>query len=325
MRLPLPPDTCNEKANMPLRHGFHHQLRIAWTGHARLTKLRLTAHEWQEETEPFCEPCEAPESDITGVACCDTALFAYHSLFYSVAASASCEDDQELTAIDELPAWLSVSGSTLVVEAGHFTATTQAAADALASAYVTEYLADGLESGALVCGDVPCFDPGTTRPYIEDWETFGFACSGCSSGVSIPEWDGYLPLNDFLGHPAGGTNCYYHSDALFSFSAPAYGLLEFNAELSWDDANSRWTLILYCYDTPPAPEPFHQFRMFWFGHFATGPGHSPAGTYVIDTGTPANFPGIIPGGDPAEEGDHPYVLACRSATPATITITMSTP
>lgn len=171
MRLPLPPDTCNEKANMPLRHGFHHQLRIAWTGHARLTKLRLTAHEWQEEAEPFCEPCEAPESDITGVACCDTSLFAYRSLYYSASVSVSCEDDQELIENDELPSWLSVSGSSLVLTSGYFTASTQASADALALAYVTDYLANGLETGALDCG-LP--DPDLPIPLSIEGEGCGF-------------------------------------------------------------------------------------------------------------------------------------------------------
>ena len=77
MRLPLPGESCNSRVNMPFRHGFEFQCRLAWTGHASINRLRLVAHETQEDTLPFCEPSES--TDSTGITCCDTSLWSYSS------------------------------------------------------------------------------------------------------------------------------------------------------------------------------------------------------------------------------------------------------
>lgn len=76
-RLPLPSEDCNARDNSPYRKGYEHQVRVAWTGHARIDKLRLVAHEIQEDTLPFCQPSEA--TDTAGINCCDSDLFSYRS------------------------------------------------------------------------------------------------------------------------------------------------------------------------------------------------------------------------------------------------------
>lgn len=51
-----------------------------------------------------------------------------------------------------LPANLTIDGTTLTVAAGAFSAPTQAAADALAQAYVTNFFNAGIADGSLMCG-----------------------------------------------------------------------------------------------------------------------------------------------------------------------------
>lgn len=70
----------------------------------------------------------------------------------SAAQSISCGGDGDLNNLLPLPDNLSISGPTLTVEEGAFSATTQVAADALALAYVTDYFNEGILAGTLVCG-----------------------------------------------------------------------------------------------------------------------------------------------------------------------------
>lgn len=76
-RLPLPSEDCNSHDNSPFRKGYEHQMRLSWVGHARIDKLRLIAHELQEDTLPECPVCE--EEDADGIDCCDSELFSYTS------------------------------------------------------------------------------------------------------------------------------------------------------------------------------------------------------------------------------------------------------
>lgn len=78
MRLPLPTDDCNERVNLPLRHGFKHQVRIAWEGKSRLTRFRSVSHIFSEDVSPACP--ESEPTDTAGVTCCDTSLWSYRSL-----------------------------------------------------------------------------------------------------------------------------------------------------------------------------------------------------------------------------------------------------
>lgn len=77
MRLPLPTESCNARVNSPFRQGFEFQCRLAWTGHVRIERLMLVAHQLQEDSLPACEPTE--ETDTDGITCCDTSLFSYQS------------------------------------------------------------------------------------------------------------------------------------------------------------------------------------------------------------------------------------------------------
>lgn len=77
MRLPLPSESCNPKLSMPFRSGFEFQMRLKWTGHARIKKVRLIAHQEQEDVFPFCEPSES--TDTEGMTTCESTLFDYQS------------------------------------------------------------------------------------------------------------------------------------------------------------------------------------------------------------------------------------------------------
>ena len=76
-RLPLPSDSCNAKDNAPFRNGYEFQMRLLWTGRARIDRLRLIAHELQEDVLPSCPECET--EDAEGVAVCDSELYSYRS------------------------------------------------------------------------------------------------------------------------------------------------------------------------------------------------------------------------------------------------------
>ncbi len=58
MRLPQPPDSCEEGDNKPMRLGYEHQVRLEWTGRARVKSFRAHAYE-QSESAFGCQPSES--------------------------------------------------------------------------------------------------------------------------------------------------------------------------------------------------------------------------------------------------------------------------
>lgn len=72
MQFPEPPEACETGDNKPMRLGYEHQLRLAWTGHARVRALRVHAHE-QEERAFGCAPTNASRE----IECCDIDPLAY--------------------------------------------------------------------------------------------------------------------------------------------------------------------------------------------------------------------------------------------------------
>lgn len=78
MPLPLPPQECaGHGVDRPATLAYEHQLRIAWTGHARIKKVRVVARQVDEDTVPPCAPTES--ADTTGLDNCSGALYDYDS------------------------------------------------------------------------------------------------------------------------------------------------------------------------------------------------------------------------------------------------------
>lgn len=90
----------------------------------------------------------------------------------------SCINHGALTSSVPLPANLSISGSTLTVAPGSFSASTQSAANALAAQYVTDYMNAGLASGELTCCETQWeIGQGLVYPPTAAPPTAGFSTS----------------------------------------------------------------------------------------------------------------------------------------------------
>jgi len=98
-----------------------------------------------------------------------TVRFGGGPVFASESQGVSCASGNDLVAFITLPANLSISGPTLTVAAGAFSAATQEEANALAASYVTTFMSDGLASGDLEC--------------VPAWV---FSATGCGSTSAMP-------------------------------------------------------------------------------------------------------------------------------------------
>lgn len=72
-RLPKPLEACDSVTNKPLNIGAEFQAKITVTGHCRLKRWELIAHDVQEEVTGLCAPNESCKT----VECCDNSDLSY--------------------------------------------------------------------------------------------------------------------------------------------------------------------------------------------------------------------------------------------------------
>lgn len=124
--------------------------------------------------------CFSSVSLAEAISCCNEVPPPVVVPVSSNAQSVSCDEGTALVSNVDLPDNLSISGSTLTVAAGSFSAPTIAEANTLAAAYVSSFLDAGLASGDLEClPDNPWVI--TPNPCIPD----GIITVGNSASLSI--------------------------------------------------------------------------------------------------------------------------------------------
>lgn len=123
----------------------------------------------------------------------------------------SCISGNNLIAFVTLPSNLSISGPTLTVAANSFSAPTLSEANALAAAYVTNYMNAGLDSGELCCdnifGDL-------------DWGAPSITDTGDGGTSSFTVADENFDLEVTAAPPAGGSRT-LDLVGTFVYSGPA--------------------------------------------------------------------------------------------------------
>lgn len=191
----------------------------------------------------------------------------------------SCIEGTDLISNVELPENLSISGPTLTVEAGSFSAPTLAEANALAAQYVSDYMNAGLASGDLTC--IECNDNGhgDERPFV-DPASFS-ALAGCSltGDATLPEWDGWLRVKTVSGTGTGFCS-YQTPDSGFYITLMGKSVRAF---LSYNAVADRWQFLLEGFDS------IGNGATYWRGNKAPAAGSADdSGAFPRFTSCPTN-------------------------------------